>query len=615
MATVAVTPALWSRAVRVFIDVVRTGVYSRALMLVGRRDYITPADYQRYLSRRSARDQARVREATACVARASNTELPTFSILTPVWNPPPELLQAAIQSVEAQSYPQWRLILVDNASTRDGVADILDKAELHPQVTVVRLAENIGISGATNRAAELAETTHLTFLDHDDLLAADALLLIAAELVRMPARRLVYSDEDKIDEAGRRFSPYLKSQFDPLLLLGQNVCCHLTVVRRCDFDAVGGLRPLLDGAQDHDLLLRLTERLRPEEISHIPETLYHWRTHSASTSVSASAKPGASDATGRAVADALARRFPTGAAHAEARPNGHRQIIFSPPAPAPHVTIIIPTRNGADLLSRCLATLFARTQYPSFDVEIVDNASDAADAIELLETWAAREPERLRVHRDPRPFNFARMNNEAAERARGTVLCMMNNDIEVTDGAWLDRLVGALVRLDDAGAVGPRLLYPDGTVQHDGILTGFAGTAINLGLGRSPDDPGYQGVLDLKRRVSAVTAACMVTPRSTFLALGGFDAEHFPVAFNDVDYGLRLSEAGKQSVVCPAVTLVHHESATLGRPETGARAQTYAADVAAFKARWGAYRDPHYSPHLDLRRRPYLLAELHDEVA
>lgn len=534
---------------------------------------------------------------------------PVFSIITPVHDPAPGHLSAMLHSVRQQIYPHWELILVDNGCRDSKVRDILhDAASSDPRIKRIASETNLGIARANNLALGVASGTHIAFLDHDDTLAQHALATAALALGSNPHTRVLYSDEDKLDAQGRRIAPYMKPAFDPILLLGQNYMCHFLVVEAVLLRTVGGFRENIDGAQDHDLALRISESVEEASILHLPFVLYHWRMHSGSTASALTAKRDIAALTSKVVTDHIQRKGLR--ATLDTIEGGFSQIGFAPSSPRPLVSILIPSKNNAELLRRCVQSIETLTEYPSYEIAVIDNGSTDASALELLQSLKLRDLGGVKIHvrHDPHPFNFARMNNSAARSAPGQVLCFLNDDTEVISPGWLSDLVGAL-ELERTGAVGAQLLYPSGIIQHAGTLAGFAGTAINLGPPSRQGEGGYFGQFQLARRVSAVTAACMVTRKETFLSLNGFD-EGFPVAFNDVDYCLRLQSAGLHVLYCPTALLRHHESATLRDPRSSSRREGFEADSARFADRWGAVLESSvgYSPNLALEGRPYDLA-------
>lgn len=530
---------------------------------------------------------------------------PLISVIMPVYDPPPHLLRAAIDSVRAQLYEHWELCIADDCSTDSRVAEVLREYEAEDsRIKVVRREVNGHISAASNTALGLATGVWLAGVDHDDVLAEHALALVVLALAEHPDPGIVYSDEDKIDDVGSRQSPYFKPDFDPLLLIGQNYLNHLCVFRRDLVTEVGGYREGYEGSQDWDLALRVSERLRPEQVIHVPHVLYHWRSHAGSTASLGSAKPYAVDAGRRAAVDHLAR---TGRAGRVTRipKSGHNRVTWEVPDPAPRVSIIIPTRDGS-LLQRCIDSLFAFTTYPDFDITVIDNSSRTRPTLEFLRA----HDDRVRVIRDERPFNYSAINNAGVRQTTGEIVCLLNDDTEVIAGDWLTELVGHVLQ-PGVGAAGAKLYYDDGRIQHAGVVLGIQGVAGHAYRLFDRLSSGYFGRLQLAQHLSGVTAACVVVRRQAWHEVGGLDEENLPIAFNDVDFGLRLREAGWGIVWSPYAELFHHESVSRGPDDSGPRATEFAREVSYMQARWGPEvlrYDPYYNPNLSLVAEDFSLA-------
>jgi GT2 family glycosyltransferase len=548
--------------------------------------------YQAWLAkhRPTAADLAGLR-----VASGRLPARPTISIVTPVYDVAEPWLREAIESVRDQAYEQWELCLVDDASTAAHVRPVLDEyAARDGRIRVEHLAENLGITGATNRGLALATGDFVGFLDHDDVLYPDALAEVALALGREPDLDVVYSDEDKVEPDGRRSEPFFKPDWSPDLLLGVNYTCHLSVYRRSLLERLGGLRPGFEGSQDHDLMLRVSEATA--RIGHVPKVLYGWRRVPASTAATVEAKPYAYQSGRSAVADALARRGREGTA--ELVGPGRYQVRY-PLTGNPKVSIVIPMRDRAELTRQCVASIDGRSSYKNLELLVVDNGSVEPESRRFFEEIGLRH----RVLPYDRPFNYSAINNFAAARATGDYLLFLNNDTEVDSADWIEAMLEHAQR-PDVGAVGAKLLYPDRRIQHAGVFImgtaqAFAGHAFKY-LPEHTDV--YFGLARVVRNVSAVTGACMMVRRQVFEQLGGFD-ERIRVAFNDVDLCLRLREAGYLLVYTPLATLIHHESATrktLHPPDDDRRV----------RERWRAFTDrgdPYYNPHLSRTREDFAL--------
>jgi GT2 family glycosyltransferase/cyclopropane fatty-acyl-phospholipid synthase-like methyltransferase len=532
-------------------------------------------------------------------------DAPLISVVMPVYNPPADLLRAAIESVRSQLYSKWELCIADDNSPEPHVAAILGEYEaLDSRIKVTRRSTNGHISAASNSALGLATGQWVACLDHDDVLADHALALVAEAIAAHPGAGLVYSDEDKLDVAGRRADPYFKPEFDPLLLLGQNYLTHLCVLRRDLVTDAGGYREGYEGSQDWDLALRVTERLEPSQVVHVPHVLYHWRAHAGSTAAVVSAKPYAVDAGRRAVEDHLARTGRAGRVSRIAK-SGHNRVIWADPGTQPLVSIVIPTRDGR-LLQRCIESVLTFTTYPNFEILVVDNSSRTLPTLQYLRAY----DDRVTVVRDERPFNYAAINNAAVRRASGDVVCLLNDDTEVIAGDWLTEMVGHLLQ-PGVGGVGAKLYYDDGRIQHAGVVLGIGGVAGHSHRFFDRLSSGYFGRLQVAHNVSAVTAACMAVRREAWDAVGGLDEVNLPIAFNDVDFCIRLREAGWGIVWTPYAELFHHESISRGPDDVGPRAPEFARETDYIKRRWGPATlrsDPYYNPNLSLVAEDFSLA-------
>ena len=530
---------------------------------------------------------------------------PRFSVVMPVYQAPLPWLRRAIESVQAQSYPHWELCISDDASPSPAVREVLaEYARADARIKVHYRERNGHISESSNSAIELASGDFMALLDHDDELHPDALLYMAEAIAANSGVQLLYSDEDKIDENGVRFDPYFKSDFNYELLLGQNCISHLGVYALPLVREVGGFRKGMEGSQDWDLALRCVERLRPEQIHHVPRVLYHWRAILGSTALGVDQKNYAILAGQRAVQEHLER---TGqAARVEVSPYSMLSLRRELPAPAPMVSLIIPTRDRVDLLRMCIDSILQRSTYPDYEILVVDNGSVEVQTLEYFASLAD-EP-RVRVLPYPGEFNYSAINNHAARQARGQVLGLVNNDIEVITPGWMEEMVAHAMR-PEVGAVGAMLYYPDDTIQHAGVLIGVGGVAAHIGSRMVRGAHGYFGRLTLVQRLSAVTAACLLVRREVFEEVGGLD-EGLKVAFNDVDFCLRLDQRGYRNIWTPHAELYHHESASRGLEDNPVKLARFHSEVEFMQRRWGRAltRDPAYNPNLSLRV-PFALGE------
>ena len=560
------------------------------------------ADYAEWVRRYDTLDDTRRAQLRACALALPSQ--PLISVVMPTYNAQGEWLDAAIESVRAQLYTNWQLCIADDASTDPAARERLRQwSERDPRIQVVYRPVNGHISHASNSALELVRGEWVALMDHDDLLAEDALLRVAQVLADHPETRLIYSDEDKLDEEGRRADPYFKPDWNIDLFYSQNYVSHLGVYHAQLLRDAGGFRPGFEGSQDYDLALRCLERIRPDQIRHIPRVLYHWRVHAQSTASSGNAKPYAQIAGERALNEHLARMD----ANARAERDGpFYRVRYQLPKPPPLVSLIIPTRDAAELVRQCINSILARTTYPHYEIILVDNGSTDPVALDYFRTLA--EFPGFTVIRDDREFNYSALNNLAVEQARGDVVALINNDIEVINEDWLDEMV-SLALQPGVGAVGARLWYPDNRLQHGGVILGIGGVAGHSHKYLNRGEHGYFSRAILRQSLSAVTGACLVVRKMHFLAVGGLNDIDLKVAFNDVDLCLRLRQAGLRNVWTPYAELFHHESATRGTDLAPDKQQRFANEVRYMLARWpDLARDPAYNPNLTLVSEDFTLA-------
>ncbi|MEG3926593.1 glycosyltransferase [Microcoleus sp. T3_D1] len=532
----------------------------------------------------------RARDYLISRLKSCREPLPKISVVMPVYNPQIDFLESAIDSVINQVYPNWELCIADDCSTDFTVAENLKSwVQKDDRIRITFRTENGNISAATNSAAALATGDIILFLDNDDELTPDALGEVALYFAAHPDTDFLYSDDDKIDTKGRRFAPQFKPEWSPELLLSYMYLGHLCAVKRHIFEQIGGLRLGFEGSQDYDFALRATEISR--HVAHLPLVLYHWRTAPGSTAISGAAKPASFAAGQQAIQDALNRRKINGnvAQHAWAVKENLGIFAQEFPDNGPSVTVIIPTKNQLKLLKACLDSL-ETTTYKNYQVAVIDNESDDPKTLEYLNQLTCQV---LRIKNPGGKFSFAAINNRAAEQVDSEYVLFLNNDTEVINPRWLSQIVG-YAQIPAVGAVGARLLYPDGRIQHAGVIHGLhhglAGHAFKL---MNSENRGYLSQAMVTRNYSAVTAACMITPRQLFLELGGFDEENFAVAYNDADYGYRLLERGYRCVYCPDAELLHKEGTSRGFTDNP-------QEVAAFRRKYAGKNDSFYSPHLSL---------------
>jgi GT2 family glycosyltransferase len=560
------------------------------------------APYEAWLLANDVRpsDAARMRAMLDLLAHR-----PRFSIVVPVYETPERYLRAMIESVIAQIYPDWELCIADDASRSEHVRRVLDEyAASDARIKVTYRERNGHISEASNTALASATGEFVGLLDHDDLLTPDALFENALVVNRRPDVDVIYSDEDKIDDDGRRRDAYFKPDWSPDSLLARNYLSHFGVYRRSLLADAGGFRAGFEGSQDYDLVLRVTERT--DRIEHIPRVLYHWRIHGDSTASAREQKGYAYDAAVRALDEALERRGEPGTVVTDERIPGIYTIRYAIRRPG-RVSIIMPTRDHGDDVDRALTSIFEHSTYRDFEVVLLDNGSSDPASLRVFGTWTEREPQRVKLVRHDVPFNFSRINNYAVAQSTGTYVLLLNNDTEVITPDWLEAMVEQAQR-PSIGAVGAKLLYEDGTVQHAGVVIGIGGVAGHSHKYAQRDAPGYFATLQTTNNFSALTAACLMVRRDVFDEVGGFD-ESLAIAFNDVDFCLRVRDAGYRNVYLPHVELYHHESKSRGHENTPEKMDRFLREQRIMQERWqtGDVPDPYYNPNLTLEREDYAI--------
>jgi len=538
--------------------------------------------YERWIQRREVPtiDKTRIRESIATFKYT-----PKVSIVMPVYNTPEKLLNLAIESVRAQYYENWELCICDDASSQARVHSILESWSYRDaRIRVTSLPDNLGVAAASNQALQSAEGEFVGFVDHDDELSPNALYEVAHLLQEHPDADVVYSDEDKLGVTDKREQPFFKPDWSPEYLLSCMYTCHFGVYRKAVLDQIGGFRPGFDGSQDYDLVLRTSEQTN--RIYHIPKVLYHWRMTRDSTARSGHAKPHAFFAAKQALAEHLNRRGIRGAVLDGAQV-GHYRVRFEV-NPCAKVSIIIPTRDNVRLLRKCIRSIESKTGYANYEIVIVDNQSSSSGTTTYLSSLSHK------VVPFSGPFNFSQILNYGARECNGDCLLFLNNDAEVIAPDWLDTMLG-ICQQKEIGVVGAKLLFRGGRIQHVGVVLGLGGPAGHPLRGFPRNTGRHFGIASDMRNCSAVTAACMMVRRQVFEEVRGFD-ENLPVAYNDVDFCLRVRAAGYRIVFAPDAELYHHESASRGY-------DLDPSQITYFQQRWGTLllNDPYYNPNLTLQ--------------
>ena len=508
---------------------------------------------------------------------ASPPQSPLISLVCPLYDTPPAYLDDLLASFARQIPGYAELILSDDGSTSPRTQRWLRAQAGAPGLVILRHGVNRGIAAATNAGVAAARGAFVGFIDHDDALSPHAIAVLARALQQNARAKFLYTDELIADRKLRALDFFDKPAFDDVLLSGVNYINHLSLYRRDLLASVGALREGFDGSQDYDLLLRALKTLAPDEIAHVPYPAYIWRRDGRSYSVTFLDKATAN------ARRALGERYapaPVAPAHA---PDLHR-VRFDLVAARPKISVIVPNRDAPALMREVADGLFSRTDYADFELIVVDNGSTDPQTLALYAELGERPNFRLLMQ--TAPFNFSRQINQGVAAASGQALLLLNNDIEIREPGWLAEMAGCL-SYPRAGIVGARLLYPDGTLQHAGVVVGLDGLAGHWYLGRDPADHGPMGRLAVRATLSAVTGACMLISRACWQATGPFDEAAFPIAYNDVDFCLRARAAGFRTLYTPFATLTHHESATRGSDEEGANRVRFLRDQAALSERHG----------------------------
>lgn len=550
-----------------------------------------------FRGKRPYRYEAPVHSAPVDEAILKLASRPLISILLPVYNVAPRYLEEAIGSVISQWYPHWELCICDDASTHADTVEYLRSLN-HDKIKITFSRTNQNISGATNSALALAEGDYVALLDHDDTLTPDALFEIVKAINDTEAD-FIYSDEDLMNSSGKKVFGHFKPDYAPDMLLSHNYITHLAVLRRSLMEQVGGCDARYDGAQDYDLFLRVTEQTR--NVHHIPRVLYHWRMHKHSTSAHADAKPEAANRAQRALEAALERRRIEGTVLPANLPHYFR--VKRAIAGTPLVSIIIPFKDRPELLSACIGSILEKSTYPHFEIIGIDNRSRLPETFAMMEALQQRDS-RITFHGHDRPFNYSAINNQAVRHyARGEHVLLLNNDIEIITPGWIEALLEHSQR-PEVGCVGAKLYYGDGTIQHGGAIIGLGGYVAHSHRCSPGDATGYFNRLNIIQNLSAVTGACLMVKKNIYLEMGGLDEEHFTVAYNDIDFCLRVREHGYLNIFTPYCEAYHFESKSRGidsaNPEKTRRFQLEKDYLAQRHPVVLTQNDPYYNRNLTL---------------
>ena len=552
-------------------------------------------NYQHWIKREASK-QKRLLEIITDSTQPSNV----VSILLPTYNSNPKFLEQCITSVLQQSYQKWQLCIVDDASTEHEHFDLIESfvAQDH-RIDFHRKSENTHISDTTNACLKMAKGDHVLLLDHDDMLAPHTLLMMVGRLQFSPNLKLIYADEDKIDIHNARYEPHFKPEWNPDLLYSQNYIGHPVLLETERVRSIGGLRIGVEGSQDHDLLLRYTADLITKHIHRIPHVLYHWRAHNASTAANSKAK----NYTTTAGIKALKDHFSTQNINAEVSqgkfPNTYK-INWPIPKPLPLVTLIVPTSDGYDILKTCIKSILEKTTYRNYEILIIDNRTSCEKTLNFIKD-SVNNNANVRTSKWDNPFNYSAINNYAVTQSKGSIVGLINNDIEVISPDWLTEMVSHAIR-PDIGCVGAKLYYPNNKIQHAGVILGIGGIAGHSHKHFPRNSSGYFTRLHLTQNLSAVTAACLVVRKEIYNQVNGLDEKNLSVAFNDVDFCLKVRELGYRNLLTPWAELYHHESISRGLEDTPEKQKRAQKEANYMKHKWKNQlaHDPAYNPNLTL---------------
>ncbi len=528
-----------------------------------------------------------------------------FSVTMPVYNPNLEYLSLAIESVFSQTYSNWELCICDDYSSNDAVRElILEYASKDSRIKYLFREKNGNISAASNSALTMATGQYVVLLDHDDVLSPHALNEVALELESGPAD-IIYSDEDKISEKGGRFDPHFKSDFNFELVLSHNYISHLGVYRKSLVDKIGGFRLGYEGSQDYDLLLRCIAEIDSSNIKHIPKVLYHWRAIDGSTAQDASQKTYTGKAGLKALKSAVPLIDSTWQVKQAELPNTY--TVIRPVSNHPLVSIIIPTKDQKDLLKTCIDSILSKTDYQNYEIVIVDNGSIERSTKDYFSFLF--DVKNIRVLKYSKPFNFSAINNYAVSKCENSeFVLLLNNDVEVINKGWLTEMV-SIAQQSDVGCVGAKLYYSNDSIQHAGVVLGIGGVAGHSHKHFLQNDNGYFSRLKLRQDLSAVTAACLLVKKSIYLQVSGLNKSDLTIAFNDVDFCLKVKGLGLRNVWTPFAQLYHYESISRGSEDTPEKVARFTKEVNYMKATWGdsLLSDPYYNMNLTLENEDFTL--------
>ena len=509
---------------------------------------------------------------------------PLISVIIPTYNVSRKLLSECLDSILEQSYTNFEICIADDNSSNPETKETLEEyKKKDKRIKVVYRKKNGMISEASNSAIEIATGEFIMLVDNDDTVAKDAMYFMVEALNKNKELDFIYSDEDKLDYNGKRIEPHFKPDYSPDTFMAVNYICHLSMIRKSIVDSVGGFRSEYDGSQDYDLFLRVVEKTN--NIYHIPRILYHWRMSATSTAGYLGNKDYTNDASIKALTDALKRRKIKGKVYPNPKVSTY---LIDYEHDNPLVSIIIPTRNYGKLVKTCVDSLYNKCTYKNFEIILVDNDSDEEESIKLFKEYESKH-KNFHIVKAEGPFNYSKINNLGVKKSKGKYILLLNNDTEVIEPDFLDKMVGYASQ-KHVGAVGIKLLYPDNKVQHAGVVLGYGGVAGHIYVASDKDDCGLMGRLTMPFDYSAVTAACLLVSRKKWDEVGGLD-ENLTVALNDVDFNLKLLKKGYYNVCLSNITMYHYESRSRGYEVTEEKANRFKKEQEYMKDKWKDYLD------------------------
>lgn len=566
--------------------------------LSGQRDY---GNYEDFLKKYGVKEEELARQRQEVFENG-----PCFSIAVPLYQTKEKYLREMIESVQAQTYTNWELCLADGSGREHSLQPVVGEyIAKDKRIKYCLLDSNEGIAGNTNEALKMADGDFVVLTDHDDLLSPEALYQCAKAVQKEPQTDVIYSDEDKVDMSGKKFfEPHFKSDYNIDLLCTMNYICHLFVVRKDVMERAGLFESCYDGAQDHDFILRCTEKA--EHIVHIPKVLYHWRCHAQSTSENPESKLYAFENGCKAVKAHYDRiGIP---AEVEQGPFYGMYRTHYLWKEQPLVSILIPNKDHAADLKKCMDSIEEKSTYRNFEFIIVENNSTEEETFAYYKEIEKRDNVRVLYYKED--FNYSRINNFGAKEANGEYVLLLNNDTEMIEPDSIKEMLDVCMR-PDVGIVGAKLLYEDNTIQHAGVIIGFGGVAGHAFIGQDRDDNGYFSRIISVQDLSAVTAACLMVRRSVFDEVEGLN-EEFKVAFNDIDFCLKVRKAGYLVVYNPYAQFYHYESKSRGQEDSADKVARFQQEIGLFGERWGELLkngDPYYNPNLTLDKADFSLKE------